>query len=307
MPYHLEAPNEIELRLHMKMAELSNPENLDTPLSDAIVERAAEEFKAALRKQFNPEERKFKLRASNAGRPLCQLWHESHGSPAENMEYNHIVRMLMGDASEVLANVLIAEAGINVTGAKQRVSFQVGETIINGENDVEIDGKVFDVKSCSAWAFDNKWNNGWEGVYFGDTFGYVTQLYIYAEGNPDRMGGWIVINKSTGEVRVVEARPTEEQLREIRIKLAKTERMVSNPALLLERQFEPEDETYYKKPTGNKVLPTICQMCQYLKPCWPEAVQKPKALSKAANPHLVWYTEYKEQDNGISDIPTNPS
>jgi len=285
----------IELQLRMKMEALSNPENLDTPLSDTLVERAAEEFKAALRKQFNPEERRFKLRASNAGRPICQLWHESRGYPAENMEYNHIIRMLMGDASEVLANVLIAEAGINVTGAKRRVSFQVNETIINGENDIEIDGKVFDVKSCSAWAFDNKWNNGWEGVYFGDTFGYVTQLYIYAEGKPERMGGWIVINKSTGEVRVVDANPSREQLKDIELKLYRAEEMVRDKTVPLERQFEPEEETFYKKPTGNKVLPIICQMCSYRKACWPNAVQKPKAMSKAASPQLVWYTSYQEQ------------
>lgn len=275
------------------MDGLSNRDGPSVP--DEIIQQAGEEFKAALSKQLNPEVREFKLRASNVGRPTCQLQMEARGVKPERYEYNHIVRMLIGDATETFLNVLISQAGIRVTGSKSRSTMNVGDTDIAGENDIEIDGKVWDIKSTSPWAFEHKWSHGWQGVYEGDTFGYVAQLYLYADGDPNRMGGWIVVNKSTGEVLVVEAMPTPNQLIEIKEKLHNTELAIKPDAPFV-RQFEAEDETYYKKPTGNKVLPTICQLCQYKRPCWPNAVLQPKAMSKAEHPPLVWYTEYKEQE-----------
>jgi hypothetical protein len=279
--------NEIETRLHMTLDALSNQTG-DVKIDEAWIDQAAEEFRASLKKQLLPEERTFKLRASNIGRPLCQLQNEANGLAKEPMDYNHIVRMLHGDAIEAIVNLLIKAAGINVTGSKTQVEFDVNGTIIKGEDDIEIDGKVYDVKSSSPYAFSHKWSEGWNEVYHQDTFGYVAQLYIYAEGDPKRMGGWIVCDKSSGEIKVVDARPTPDQIEAIKSRISHTERAITL-GHDFERQFEPEEETFYKKPTGNYLVPMTCTFCDFQKHCWPNAKLLPKAGSKAQSPKPTWY------------------
>ena len=56
--------------------------------------------------------------------------------------------------------------------------------------------------------------------------------------------------------------------------------------------FEDEEETFNKKPTGNRVLGLECRFCAYKKPCWGKELQYlPQQQSKALNPKWVWYTK----------------
>jgi len=281
----------LETAIHMTLDRLSNDEPVD--IKDEWIEEAAEAFKAALYKQSGRAAQEFRLRMSNIGKPLCQLQKENSKAPKNRMPYNHVMRMIIGDAVEAAMILIIRASGINMTNQKTKVSMMVNNTEIKGEDDVEIDGEVWDIKSSAPWAFVNKWAYGWEGVYSGDTFGYVAQLWGYAKASNRPMGGWIVTDKSSGEVKVVRATPTKSQIKEIEENVHFTEQVLANN-MPFKRGFKEEEEVFRKIPTGNLVLPKICTFCQFMKDCWPDAVLKPRAKSEAQNRAMIWYSEYDE-------------
>jgi len=65
------------------------------------------------------------------------------------------------------------------------------------------------------------------------------------------------------------------------------------------RCFEPIEETFRKKPTGNKVLSEECGWCKYRYKCWPSLQELPSLASQAKEPPIVAYVEiadeYKEK------------
>ena len=304
--------SELEVGIHMALDALSNGESVN--VEDEWIEQAGEEFKAAIRRKLEDGKEKFRLRMSNIGRPTCQLQNEKAHSNykyginndgattlksdfvKERNEYSFFVKMLIGDAVESIIKLAVKASGANITGSNTKVQLQVNDTIIKGENDLEIDGAIWDVKSCSPYAFDHKWSEGWNGVYHQDSFGYVSQLYGYAKAENKPMGGWIVVNKSTGEVKVVDAAPTPTQLKEIEYNIHSTEQRVTLN-LPFERCFEEEDEFFKKKATGNKKVNIVCTFCPFLQHCWPTAELKPQAMSTAQDRKVVWYTKYDPTTN----------
>lgn len=282
--------SELETRIHMVLDALSNGEGVE--IKDEWIDEAGAAFTDALRQHVREGKRKFRLRMSNMGKPLCQLQHEKKGTPAQRYPYNHVVRMMIGHAVESIVTMAIKASGVNVTGGKSgQVALQVNDSVINGEDDIQIEGAVWDVKSSSPYLYQHKWSHGWDHIYHTDTFGYVEQLYGYAKAQDLELGGWIVADKSSGEVKVVPAKPTDEQLKDIENNIKRTEKALSDD-IPFERRFTDEEELFRKKPTGNKVLPRVCTFCQFQKACWPNAVLKPQAFSQAKEPTPTWYTEY---------------
>lgn len=288
--------NELQLKLQMALDSFSNSES-KIEIKEEWLDEAAEAFKAALKKQFTRTEEPFRLRMSNIGRPLCQLQKDADGTEKSRKDSSFVMKMLIGDAVEAAMMVVIKASGVNLTGNKSKVKLRVGETDVHGEDDLEIDHKVWDVKSSSNWAFNNKWAHGWNAIYDGDTFGYVAQLYGYAKAQGKEVGGWIVVNKETGEVLVVHATPTKAQLAQIQENIEFTESAIRTK-LPFKRQFQDEEETFYKKKTGNRTLPITCTYCDFLSSCWPDAVLKKQALSQAKNPKNIWYSVYVETSDG---------
>lgn len=283
--------NILEHQLHMVLDKLSNGEPVE--YEESWIEEAGEMFKDTLRKQLEPREDGFRIRMSNVGRPSCQLQHEKAGTPKSKNPYNNIVRFMLGDATEVLVELYLKLARVNITGGKDKVQLDVGETTILGENDVEIDDKIYDTKSSSPWAYDNKWAMGWEGVAKDDAFGYVPQLLGYSDASNKEPGGWLVVNKSTGEIKVVDAEFTDADKRAIRNKIASNVELITTDAPF-EKCFEPQDEYFRKQLTPNKRLPINCTFCNYLHACWPDAKYRPQTGSKAQSPRHYWYAEYEE-------------
>ena len=122
------AINEIEAKLRMVMDKLSNGESVE--YEDAWVEAAGEMFKEGLRKQLNRENGPFRLRMSNIGRPVCQLQREKAGVEPIRMPYNHIMRMMYGDAVECIVELLLRVAGVNITGGKSQAEYKIAGTVI---------------------------------------------------------------------------------------------------------------------------------------------------------------------------------
>lgn len=277
-------------KLHMVMEKLSNGEQV--AIDDEWIEAAGEMFKAALRKQLKPEPRTFVLRMSNIGKPLCQLQLEKAGMKKSRLPYNHVMKMLLGDATECIIEVLLRAAEFNITGGKSKVTLKVAGTEINGEDDIEIDGKVFDTKSSSPWAFHQKWDS-WETLKSDDSFGYIPQMIGYSHGQGKKAGGWIVVNKSTGEVRILEIDPTDADVKAVLERIADTVTKINSDAPF-EPCFKAEKEKFRTKPTGNTKVPLTCTYCSFMSHCWPNAQYKPQAGSQAQNPKYVWYDKYIE-------------
>ena len=275
-------------KLHMMLEKLSNGEPVE--VKDEWIEDAGEMFKAALRKQLRPQPREFVIRMSNVGKPLCQLQMDKAKAPKSRMPYNHVVRMMLGDATESIMEVLLRMAGFNITGGKSQVTMKFGDIEVNGEDDIEIDGKVFDTKSSSPWAFHQKWDS-WETLKSDDSFGYIPQMIGYSYGQGKKPGGWIVVNKSTGEVRILEIDPSSVEVKAVLEQMADTVRKINSDAPF-EKCFKPEPEKFRSKPTGNKLVPKTCTFCSYMSQCWPDAVYKPQAMSQAKDPKYVWYAKY---------------
>lgn len=279
----------LEAQVRLTLEKLSNGEPVE--IDDQWLDDAAESFKAALKRQLNYGPRSFRLRMSNLGRPTCQLQMEKAGEARSRFPYNHVVKMLLGDATECIMDVVLKAAGVNITGSKSKVKMNFSGVDVEGENDIEIDNKVFDTKSASPWAFTNKFVD-FETLKEDDAFGYIPQLVGYSVSQGKEPGGWIVVNKATGEVKIIEVNMTQKEIDDIVLGMNQTVVKISTNAPF-ERCFEPEEEKFRGKPTGSLRLPSTCGFCPYIAKCWPGALYKPQTGSQAQSPKYYWYAKYE--------------
>ena len=281
----------LEPEIHLILDRLSNDEHDKVHVEESWIDEAGEAFKDALRRQLTDQGKNdFRLRMSNVGRPLCQLQMAAAGETPSRKPYNFKLQMLIGDAVESVTDVLLKIAGANITGSKDKVQLEVAGTVIRGEDDIEIDHRVFDIKTCSQWAFDNKWSQGYEHLRDNDDFGYVGQLIGYAKAKGKKPGGWIVICKSTGRIRVVLCDVSQSEQDAVSAKIEANVAAITTNAEF-KRCFEPVEDKWRGKPTGDKRLCKTCEFCSYLGACWPEAEFRPHPRSEAKNPPHYWYVE----------------
>ena len=127
------------------------------------------------------------------------------------------------------------------------------------------------------------------------------QGHLYGEATGLPFGGWIVVNKSSGEIAMVEAPDWQEEDRKEYLKDAevRVKRLLDpNPDFV--KPFKSEFETYKVKGeiirTGNKTLPKICGMCGYRSHCWSKSQLHDKVISKAKTRPKVWYDVLKKKE-----------
>ena len=92
-----------------------------------FMEEALMEAKKALEKHFSEkDEEGFRLRMSNAGKPLCQLQMQAKNTEEEPKDYSFKMRMIIGDILEAVLITLIKASGIEVKNIhkKSRVKKQ---------------------------------------------------------------------------------------------------------------------------------------------------------------------------------------
>lgn len=282
--------NEIELLIQSYL-DRANAGPVEVP--EELIEEFGEACKAAFRKQFTEPRKGFTLRMSNIGRPTCQLQMEKSGAPSETPPYNHKIKMLLGDLGEAVLITVMKLAGVKVKAVQQPVKLELlNGTALSGTLDVIIETdkeRVYDVKTASNWSFQNKFGKGFEAVAEDDTFGYVGQGYGYSKAVGKPFGGWIVLKKETGEIAVVEA-PEDKVRAEAIYKDTNEVVDLLNSDAPFQRCFEPEAETFRKKPTGNRVLCTACSFCDFKQACWPDLQFRAETCSEAKSPKFKWYT-----------------
>ena len=264
-------------------------------ISDKLVEEFGEACKSALRKQFT-EQRKsgFQPRMSNIGRPLCQLQIEARNIRGEGQPYNVKMRNTFGDLVEALAIFVMKSAGVKIEDEQKRGKYKFNGSTLEGRYDVKIDKKVWDVKSASPYSFEKKFGpaGGFEEVVKEDTFGYASQGYLYGASEKVPFGGWIVINKSTGEWLTCETPLADDEYKNIALKTARDNLKSIIKKKPFKRCYSEIEETFRTKKTGNKILGFVCSYCPYKLPCWGSELQLlPQQQSQGKNPKWVWYTE----------------
>jgi hypothetical protein len=274
-----------ELSLHQYLEDAVNGK---TKMSEKTIKQVASDISDALQRQFGGKSKRneFTLRMSNIGRPPCQLWFEkNYPDKALPKPTTFVMNMMIGDIVEAVFKGLLTEAGVKYEDS-DKVSLELGDTNISGTYDIVIDGAVDDIKSASDWSYRNKFES-FETLKDGDPFGYVGQLAGYAKASGKRAGGWWVVNKANGEFKYVPATGIDVDAEVDKAKLAK----VALDRDEVQRCFEPVEETFRGKPTGNKVLGVECGFCAFKHACWPDVKEMPSVMSKAKDPKIVSYVE----------------
>ena len=246
-----------ELKVHQY---LSNVRHGDSTLSSEIVEQIVEDIRAALTRQFVDKlDKGFTLRMSNVGRAYCQLWfdkNEPHKAIPHSTTF--IMNMMIGDIIEAVFKGLLKQSGVAYEDGT-KVTLDLNEYKIHGTPDIIMDGKVDDVKSASPWSYENKFKT-YETLAASDSFGYLAQLAGYAKAMGIEAGGWWVVNKANGQFKYVPADGLNVDVYAENIKAIAAE-LEEN---VFRRCYEAETETYYNKPTGNKILGKECQWCSWV-------------------------------------------
>lgn len=268
-------------------------------ISAKTMKEAADDLVRVLNEAFNvPRDQAFRLRMSNIGKPYCQLWLEKNKPDAAlPMNAPDKIKFLIGDLTEIVVKAILKEVFQDDYTDTQRHELVVSGRKIVGHSDLTIDGAVDDVKSAADWSFSNKFENV-ETLAEHDHFGYLAQLLAYAKSDGLDIGGWWVVNKTTGELKYVEANSlTDEQKARIWAGVEETVRKLdaNEP---FERCFSDEPETFRRVATGRRVLPrdTPCRFCAFRYHCWPTLVERESLSSEAKRKPIEFYTELLTSD-----------
>jgi len=283
-----------ELLVH---AYLSDVRKGKASMSDETITGIVKHVEAAVRRQFQAKNtRDFKLRASNIGRSLCQLWFQKNKPEAAIPPASHfLIRMMIGDITEAVFKGLLKEAGATFK-EPEKVETEIGGEKITGEYDLILDNKVDDIKSASPWSYRNKWLDG-QHIENHDSFGYVGQLTTYAKAKNIQPGGWWVINHSSGEFKYISY--TSDPV-EVTKKLAETVTTLKENTF--SRCFKPIKEMFRGIPTGNHILDTECKFCDFKYACWGEQLsEEPSRVSKAKDKPTFFYID---KQKGTTDVKT---
>jgi len=248
-------------------------------------------IKEAFHSWNNPvREKDGKLRMSVLGKPPRQLWYDRF-SPKKTKSYDASlnIKFLYGHILEHLLLYLAELTGHKIGDQQMKVEIDN----IKGHIDATVDGEVCDVKSASSFSF-KKFKTG--ELVGDDPFGYHAQLSGYETGMGTNKGGFLVMDKSTGDVCFY--KPDE---------LAKPN--VPNLIKTLQdtlKRNSPPDRCYQLSETkgGNKSLPIGCQFCAHKWECYQDANDgKGLRVFKYSN-RYVYLAQVNRQPN-VEEITKN--
>ena len=229
-------------------------------LSDEDLDFTLSRIKDSLLTWARPSERnsEFTLRMSNIGRPARQLWYEQN-LPLERSKPNPAlqIKFLYGHILEEIVLMLVRAAGHNVTDEQKEVNVKG----IKGHIDCKIDGEVVDIKTASKFSF-NKFREG--RLREDDPFGYMSQLAGYEEAEKSSEGGFLVINKESGELCLYRPEELDKPSAVTQIQSIKKALKLSTPP---PRCYESVPEG--KK--GNMKIHRNCNYCPYKFDCYKDA------------------------------------
>ena len=198
-----------------------------------------------------------RLRLSTIGRPDRQLWYDFKKPHNKPFPPSTRIKFLYGYILEELLIMLSSIAGHKVSQQQKQVEVEG----VKGHQDCFIDGVLVDCKSASGRGYNKfKYNN----LSSDDPFGYIPQISAYAEGNGVNEAGFLVINKSTGEICYTKVHALE--MINAGDRIQKIKKVVESDV--------PPGKCYEPIPdgkSGNFRLDTGCTYCNYKFDCWSDA------------------------------------
>ena len=237
-------------------------EKKNEELTEKEVDKCIDDFANSVKihvKDFLKElpQDKPRLRLSTIGRPDRQLWYDFKKPHNEPLAPSTRIKFLYGYILEELLIMLASISGHKVTQQQKQVEVEGGK----GHQDCFIDGVLVDCKSASGRGYTKfKYNN----LASDDPFGYISQISAYAEGNGVDEAGFLVINKSTGEICYTKVHSLE--MINAKKRIQKIKQVVNSNT--------PPDKCYQAVPdgkSGNYKLDTACMYCNYKFDCWSDA------------------------------------
>ena len=242
--------------IYSVLSPLTEGEALD--ISDKDIDDFGEAIKDVVRHWATPKARDSNtLRMSNIGKPSRQLWYDlKYKREESSFEDSHLpIKFLYGHLLEEVLLFLVKMSGHKVEDEQKEVEVKG----VKGHIDCKIDGEVIDIKTASGFAF-NKFRNG--TLREDDPFGYMAQLAGYEEAEGTTNGGFLVINKESGELTLYQPEELDKPYAPKVIEDIK-ESLESN---------EPPDFCYDPVPegkSGNMKLPKNCVYCPHKFKCYP--------------------------------------
>lgn len=230
------------------------------PLTEEDIDNTLVGIKEALMSWAVPSARNkdFTVRMSNVGKPSRQLWYEKRDPAGRGgIDGPTQIKFLYGHLLEEIVLMLVRMSGHKVTDEQKEVEVKG----IVGHMDCKINGEVVDVKTASRFAF-NKFKDG--RLSQDDPFGYLGQLAGYEAAEGTDNGGFLVLNKESGELCMY----VPDDLDKPNIKTSISQLL---PALELD---SPPELCYTPIPDGKKgnmKLPKGCSWCKYKHECYKDA------------------------------------
>ena len=251
--------NDIVEDIYNALDPLTEGKSLD--ISDEEIEEFGEKMREALRSWARPEKRNssFTLRMSNIGKPLRRLWFDSHNElGGEKHSPETFIKFLYGHLLEEIILLLVRMTDNEVDSEQKKVVVDG----VSGHMDCKINGEVVDIKTASRFAF-RKFKDG--GLREDDPFGYIGQLAGYEESEGTDNGGFLVINKESGELCFYKPEELDKPPIRHRIKNIKEALAIDTPPETL--CYRPVAEG--KK--GNEKIHKNCVFCPHKIECFKDA------------------------------------
>ncbi len=243
--------------IYSVLSPLTKGEALD--ISDKDIDDFGEAIKDVVRHWATPKARDSNtLRMSNIGKPSRQLWYDlKYKREESSFEDSHLpIKFLYGHLLEEVLLFLVKMSGHKVEDEQKEVEVKG----VKGHIDCKIDGEVIDIKTASGFAF-NKFRNG--TLREDDPFGYMAQLAGYEEAEGTTNGGFLVINKESGELTLYQPEELDKPYAPKIIEDIKESLNNNEPP---EVCYEPIPEGK----SGNMKLPKNCVYCNHKFKCYPD-------------------------------------
>ena len=234
----------------------------DPPIPEKEVDTLIDTFAVSIKQHLKtflyetPRANK-NLRLSVIGRPDRQLWYDINQPSDKPLSSSLRIKFLYGYLLEELLILFSSVAGHKVTHQQKEVTVEG----IKGHQDCMIDNFLIDMKSASWRSFQKFKNNT---LSEDDPFGYIAQMSAYAEANGVEEGGFLVIDKQSGEICLSKVNSLE---------MINAKKRITHLKKIIKHKTAPSKcfDDLPEGKSGNRKLDVRCIFCSHKSKCWSDA------------------------------------
>jgi hypothetical protein len=222
-----------------------------------VADTVGKEVSEALVDALTEREQSKGLRMSGIGRCERAQWYKFKGVDEEPISGQVYLTFLQGHLLEAVLLGLVELSGHKVTGKQGKHTVEG----VKGSQDCEIDGELVDVKTASAWSYDNKFKE--DGIK-DDAFGYIKQLSAYGKTKGRDSGYFLAFNKNKSTLKLCKQEletDVDKHIAQLKVKMD-----LDTPPMRL------ANATTINKKTGEEKLCMNCSFCGFKDECYDNAL-----------------------------------